>query len=71
MKSLVTGEKGNVTLIFKKGRKNNPGNYQPVSLTTVPGKVKEHIFLEAVLRHLEEKEVIRSKQCGFIRGKSS
>jgi len=57
--------KADVTPVFKKGKKDDPGIYRPVSLTSISGKMMEQVILD-----VEEKQVIRSSQHGFTKGKS-
>ncbi|KAK4831851.1 hypothetical protein QYF61_019679 [Mycteria americana] len=72
----VTGEVpadwrlANVTPIFKKGRKEDPGNCRPVSLTSVLGKLMEQIILSAITWQVENNQGIKPSQHGFRKGRS-
>ncbi|KFW07459.1 hypothetical protein N326_01900, partial [Eurypyga helias] len=48
----------NVMPICKKGQREDPGNYRPVSLMSVPGKVMEQIILSSIMRHVQDSQVI-------------
>uniref|UniRef100_A0A8C3I6M2 Reverse transcriptase domain-containing protein n=1 Tax=Chrysemys picta bellii TaxID=8478 RepID=A0A8C3I6M2_CHRPI len=75
-KSWETGEipedwkRANIVPIYKKGNKNDPGNYRPVSLTSVPGKIMEQVIKEIICKHLEGGKVIGNSQHGFVKNKS-
>lgn len=46
------------------------GNYRPVNLTLVPGNVMEQVTTSAITQHVQDKQVIRPSQPGFIKGMS-
>lgn len=60
----------NITPIFKKGSKADPGNYRPISLTSIICKIMESIVKDRVVEHLERHYLINSSQHGFMKRKS-
>jgi len=75
--SLQTGvvpedwKSANVTPIFKKGSKATPGNYRPVSLTSIACKVLESCIKDVMVDHLSTNSLIKGTQHGFMRNKST
>ena len=45
-------QKANVTPTFTKGKKDELGNYRPVSLTFIPGKMVKQLTLDVIFKQL-------------------
>ena len=61
---------GNVTPIFEKGRKHQPGNYRPVSLTSIPCRVMKKLARNDIMEHLINNNLLSKFQHGFIKARS-
>jgi len=59
-----------VTPLYKKGWKEDPRTYRPVSLTSVLGKIMEQFILSALTGHVKDNQGIRPSQHGFMKGRS-
>ena len=55
----------NIVAIFKKGNKNTPANYRPVSLTCVTTKLMEHIVFHSIMDHIDSYNLLKHYQHGF------
>ena len=60
----------NVTPIFKKGSKLNPGKYKPVSLTCIICKIMESVIKDSLVEHFRKNNLISNSQHGFMAKKS-
>ena len=56
--------------LFKKGDKTKPENYRPVSLTSISGKLLEHIIHSNVMDHLDKHSFLNKYQHGFRQRRS-
>ena len=59
-----------MTPIYEKGRREDLGNYRPVSLTSVPGRIMERFVLGPLTWQVQDKQGIRPSQHGFMKGRS-
>lgn len=59
-----------VVPLFKKGKKSEPENYRPVSLTSLICKIMESILKDNILAHLDKHSLINDSQHGFSKGRS-
>ncbi len=58
-----TWKSGRITALFKKGDKSDPGNYRPVSLTSVICKLMEKLIRAEVSKsHGKETSYLSKKQ---------
>ena len=56
--------------IFKKGRRTDPGNYRPISLTSVICKVMESMIRDSIVDHIMANNLFCDNQHGFVPGRS-
>ena len=75
--SIQTGQiptiwkKAIVIPIYKKGNKNDPKNYRPISLTSVICRILEKIIHYSILSHLLSNQLISPAQHGFVYNRST
>ena len=59
-----------MTAIFKKRSVTSPGNYRPVSLTSIACKILESIIRDQVMGFLNDNHLLSEDQHGFRSGRS-
>ena len=57
--------------IFKKGDKTYPGNYRPVSLTSIICKLLEKFIKDSLNKPLINNNILSQEQFGFVSGRNT
>ena len=60
-----------VVPIHKKNSKSDPGNYRPISLLSNVSKILEKVIADEITLHLEDHNLLSSKQFGFRPSRST
>ena len=63
-------KEANITPLFKKGSRNKPENYRPVSLTSVVCKLLETLIRDHMVEFLVKHNLINTSQHGFLKARS-
>jgi len=63
-------KEANVTGIFKKGTRSDPGNYRPVSLTCIACKILESIVRDVLVTYMNDNNLYSDCQHGFRQHRS-
>ena len=61
---------GLIVNLFKKGDKEDAGNYRGITLLSVVGKVLCKILNDKLVQHLNERQALYEKQAGFRKKRS-
>ena len=61
----------NISPIFKKGKKEIPSNYRPVSLTCIASKILESFVRDHIITHMKINRLLSNRQFGFLSGRST
>ena len=57
--------------LFKGGNRRDVGNYRPISLLPLPGKILEKIVHNKLALFLDANKLLCEEQCGFRKGRST
>ena len=63
-------KEANITPLFKKGSRNKPENYTPVTLTSVVCKLLETLIRDHMVEFLVKHNLINTSQHGFLKSRS-
>ena len=63
-------KEANITPLFKKGLRNKPEHYRPVSLTPIVCKLLETLIRESMVEFLVKHKLINTSQHGFLKARS-
>jgi hypothetical protein len=59
-----------VAPIFKKGNRQDPGNYRPIFLTSLSCKILEHIIVSNIMTYLDSSNFLHTSQHDFCKYRS-
>ena len=59
-------KQANVIPLYKKGNRNGPNNYRPISLLSVVGKLLEKAIFKYVFNHIRDHNLFTPFQSGFM-----